>query len=94
MVIAGVRAVTAYRLLLRTQSGVVQRLGDVSDRGTGLCAANGISQPWEPVPPGFLLAGLVTEETLTYDVSFSRVAYVFVSSEWWSRWWLVAAACL
>ncbi|KAG2431713.1 hypothetical protein HXX76_009212 [Chlamydomonas incerta] len=77
--ILGVRSVTAYRLLFRTQSGLVRRLGDLSDGGPGLCLSNTISQSWEPVPAGYLLAGLATEETQSWDVDFSRIAFVFVS---------------
>ncbi|KAG2449512.1 hypothetical protein HYH02_005656 [Chlamydomonas schloesseri] len=71
------RPVTPYRLLFRTQSGVVRRLGKAST-DPRLCDTGDVSQPWDYVEPGYLLAGLVTEVDRDWGIAFSRIAFVFM----------------
>lgn len=73
------------RLLFRTKGGYAHVLGSGGSRFTGsddavLCGyrREDVPQPWEAVPAGFMLGGLVAERAANAS-TFSRVGFVFVA---------------
>ncbi len=70
-----------YKLLLRTASGRTISIGYESPFKSSDVCGGFTPQPWEPVPPGYLLGGVVTEKVGREGFGFNRVGYVFVEGE-------------
>ncbi|PNW81060.1 hypothetical protein CHLRE_07g342700v5 [Chlamydomonas reinhardtii] len=80
------------RLLFRTKGGYAHVLGSGGSRFTGsddavLCGyrREDVPQPWEAVPAGFMLGGLVAERAANAS-TFSRVGFVFVAEPSAEEW--------
>ncbi|KAG2454715.1 hypothetical protein HYH02_000552 [Chlamydomonas schloesseri] len=78
--VANNQAMSPSKLLLRTASGRTIGIGYESPFASSSVCGGLTPQPWEPVPPGYLLGGMVTEKVGSEGFGFNRVGYVFVEA--------------